>query len=116
MENFISYLNSYVLTINLKINGICVDPDLCLCDEGYRPDYNETDNHICHPICDSEYGENDGCVNSTCIAPNTCECFIGFERNLDSNSTCFPAPVIIQMSNSIWWEILGNVFLLRDKA
>lgn len=77
-------------------NGFCVDPDTCLCDQGYRLGYNESEWHICHPICDPDVEENNGCKNGHCIAPNICECFDGFELNHNENFTCIPMPHFIE--------------------
>lgn len=51
------------------MNGICIDPDTCLCENeiDYHIGYNETEWNICYPICDRDTDDMNGCYNGTCI-------------------------------------------------
>lgn len=86
------------------VHGFCINPDECECDIGYRLGYNETELHICHPICDPEAEDNNGCTNGTCIAPDTCHCFEGFMLSNQMNFTCIPDPFYAerQTSQTTW--------------
>lgn len=72
-------------------NGFCINPDSCECNVGYQRGYNESEWHICQPICDTELDDSNGCVNGTCIKPGVCECFEGFELDSQFNFTCIPS-------------------------
>ncbi|XP_017889340.2 tenascin-like isoform X2 [Ceratina calcarata] len=58
------------------INGRCIRPNICLCNN----DYVHTKQGVCEPICSS-------CDNGTCIAPNVCQCKKGFVL---LNVSCVP--------------------------
>lgn len=90
------------------VNSFCINPNECECDIGYRLGYNESEKHICHPICDSEAEDNNGCINGTCIAPATCECHVGFMLSTMTNFTCIPDPFYkeAQTAGSNWFVLI----------
>lgn len=57
------------------MNGECIAPDVCECNDGY--DKNSAG--ICEPICDPS------CINGKCVAPNSCECNDNFEKYLKTH-------------------------------
>ncbi|PZC85892.1 hypothetical protein B5X24_HaOG214257 [Helicoverpa armigera] len=60
-------------------NGTCVAPDKCQCDRGYRTNKNGT----CEPVC------NPPCVNSLCVAPDTCKrCTDGCDHGTCVDNVC----------------------------
>nr|XP_012228105.1 PREDICTED: fibrillin-1-like [Linepithema humile] len=93
------------------INGVCVEPDVCYCNENHWMDSN---GFTCRPLCNDECEQNHGycpepnvcscvsgyrragndsspfacepicapaCTNSYCVAPNVCRCVDGYERD-----------------------------------
>lgn len=92
------------------VNGFCINPDSCECDTGYRLGYNESESHICHPICDPDAEDNNGCINGICVAPDTCECHEGFQLDLASNFSCVPAPHTARVQKSgMHWFVFFNL-------
>lgn len=79
------------------MNGICVGPNSCECDDDYQMDFNITDWNVCHPICNGVFGQNNACINGICTEPDTCQCSNGFEPSLDANFTC--NPIVEETSN-----------------
>lgn len=76
-----------------KCNGsICIEPDLCINEhtdstlQGLGND--EDDLQTNDPICHFDMDGIQGCGNGTCIAPDTCECYDGFENLSNITSTC----------------------------
>lgn len=74
------------------MNGICIDPDICICENenDYHPGYNSSEWNICYPICDRDTDDINGCYNGTCVAPGVCKCLDGFELDREANFTCIP--------------------------
>lgn len=88
------------------VNGFCINPDSCECHTGYRLGYNESQSHICHPICDPDAEDNNGCINGICVKPDICECNEGFELDLNVNYTCILSPfnAAAQKSGMNWYD------------
>ena len=55
------------------MNGICVAPELCQCNNGY-----ELRNESCIPTCSG------GCENGICTEPGVCSCLDGFSMGTAS--------------------------------
>lgn len=90
---------------------------MCECDEGYRVMYDntthDTDWNICHPICDPF----DDCINGTCIAPKTCQCFEGFLLSDTDSFTCIWNPEAMKQSsssNTMIWLVIVLICLLAS--
>lgn len=88
-------------------NGICISPvdNICTCYEGYVLQENST-RGTCVPYCFSTRTKS-GCTNATCIAPDTCRCYEGFEFIYGSNSTCVPST---KTSDALFQSGYVNVF------
>lgn len=65
-------------------NGKCLE-DRCVCPEDYKLSENATS---CLPICAFE--ESHDCIYGTCVAPQTCKCFDGYQFLDSRNCTCIP--------------------------
>lgn len=63
------------------INGFCVEPNRCNCNDGYRRAANESEWNVCHPICNAA----DNCT-AECMAAAMCRT----NESSQSNTTTFP--------------------------
>lgn len=70
------------------MNGDCIDPNMCLCHDGYHQSYIESEWNICHAICDPDSDVPNSCTNGICTAPNNCTCLDGYELSAESKFTC----------------------------
>lgn len=61
-------------------DGLCLFPNLCDCDDGYRWEASELK---CIPIC------TPNCINGECIAPNNCSCNENYYFN-ETLHACIP--------------------------
>lgn len=55
-------------TAGCPLNGFCLQPEFCACDEGFALSDDSTS---CIPIC------RQGCTNGVCVQPDMCECMLG---------------------------------------
>ncbi|XP_029160414.1 fibrillin-2-like [Nylanderia fulva] len=65
------------------INGTCVEPEVCSCNEGYLMD---SDGFTCRPACDEECERNYG----YCYEPHVCSCLPGYKKIDNNSSSCEP--------------------------
>lgn len=77
-----------------QVNGFCIDPNLCVCNDGYHLSYNESEWNMCHAICDPDSDSANSCMNGTCTAPNICTCLLGYEISSESKYICVPVSKI----------------------
>lgn len=61
-------------------DGLCLFPNLCDCDDGYRWEASELK---CIPICTMD------CINGECVAPNNCSCIENYYFN-ETLHSCEP--------------------------
>lgn len=93
-------------------NGFCSAPDVCDCLKGFELDKNNLTN--CLPKCEPQCQQF-----STCVKPNTCQCFKDYKYN---NATRMCEPICkdqIKYSKCIalpnTWECIDN-YVLDDKT
>ena len=73
-------LNRCELDCNSCENGHCIEPNKCICNDGYV--WNSTDAK-CSLTCENS------CVNGFCSEPNNCVCHNGFKKSEQSH-VCIP--------------------------
>lgn len=71
--------------ICLCVAGTCNEHNTCECDAGYRLQQDDDGGEICEPICG---GLDENCANGTCLRPDECLCFDGFEKSKTGNFKC----------------------------
>jgi len=64
-------------------NGICVRPNVCSCNHGYRTEKTLASDVGCVPVCTHP------CVHGKCVAPEICMCDSGYKLS-DDYYTCEP--------------------------
>ncbi|XP_024875268.1 multiple epidermal growth factor-like domains protein 11 [Temnothorax curvispinosus] len=66
------------------INGHCIAPNTCNCDDGYHPSGVNNTSFWCEPTC----AQN--CINGFCSEPETCTCNEGYRPSNSSHDVCEP--------------------------